>query len=509
MEKEGEMRKKSAILNILTSIFFQLVTLVCGLIVPRLIIGAYGSEVNGFANTITQFLAFITLLQAGVGPVVKSMLYRDIAKKDQNRINGIMKSAELFFRGIGLISVGYIIVICIFLPNTVGDKFDIFFSVTLIIAVSISTIAEYLFGITYMIFLQAVQKSYIVHLLSTFTKLASTIVVIIMVHFDCSIVLVKAISSLIFIIKPIMQYLYVRRRYNVETGSNIERIKIKQKWDGLAQHVAYTIHQNTDVIVLSLFSTLSNVSIYGVYNMITTEIKSLITAFSGGLEAGFGDIIAKKERKKLLSSFSKYESFYMTLVSIIYPCTLLLITPFVSVYTIGVTDANYIQGEFGVLITIAAMVYAIRQPYNSIVLAAGHFKQTKRGAIVEALVNIVLSVILVWKFGLVGVAIGTLVAMLIRSIEFIYHTNKHILRRSIFESVKKIFIVVIDTILIALIVHFIPMLEMNSYLHWIMYAIEVFAVALVVVLPFNYLLYKDDFRDLKRMMKMVARRKQD
>ena len=66
----------------------------------------------------------------------------------------------------------------------------------------------------------------------------------------------------------------------------------------------------------------------------------------------------------------------------------------------------------------------------SITLAAGHFKETRKGAWLEAFINLTLSIILVFKFGIVGVAIGTLVAMIIRTAEFMYHTSKYILKRS-------------------------------------------------------------------------------
>ena len=100
-------------------------------------------------------------------------------------------------------------------------------------------------------------------------------------------------------------------------------------------------------------------------------------------------------------------------------CAIVLIVPFISVYTKGVTDANYIRYAFGALIVISEYIWAIRLPYSSLVLAAGHFKETRKGAWVECISNIVISVLLVRAFGLIGVAIGTIVAMAIRTIEFI------------------------------------------------------------------------------------------
>ena len=80
------MRKKRAFYNLITSIVLQIVSIICGLIVPKLIIATYGSNLNGLINSITQFLSYITLLEVGFGPVILSILYKPIANKDKSKI---------------------------------------------------------------------------------------------------------------------------------------------------------------------------------------------------------------------------------------------------------------------------------------------------------------------------------------------------------------------------------------------------------------------------------------
>ena len=75
------MKNKKLIKNIIISLLQQVVTIICGLIVPKAIIEAYGSSTNGLINSITQFLTYIVIVEAGVGAVVKSLLYKPIAKK--------------------------------------------------------------------------------------------------------------------------------------------------------------------------------------------------------------------------------------------------------------------------------------------------------------------------------------------------------------------------------------------------------------------------------------------
>ena len=97
------MRKKRALKNIFFALIVQLVTIICGFIVPKMIIVYYGSEINGLINSITQFLAYITLLQSGFGAVVKSILYKPLSENDTSELANILKVTEKFFRKLALI----------------------------------------------------------------------------------------------------------------------------------------------------------------------------------------------------------------------------------------------------------------------------------------------------------------------------------------------------------------------------------------------------------------------
>ena len=115
----------------------------------------------------------------------------------------------------------------------------------------------------------------------------------------------------------------------------------------------------------------------------------------------------------------------------------ILILPFVSIYTGGVTDAQYYQPLFAILMIAGSYAYSIRHPFGCVVSAAGHYKETKIGAIVEVAINLVLSLVLVKPLGLVGVALGTFVAMSFRTIYTVWYLSKHILLRPIWRFLLK------------------------------------------------------------------------
>lgn len=82
-------RKKLLALNTSTSLFYQVTTIICGFILPRLILQSFGSEVNGLVNSITQFLAIISFLELGVGSVIQSSLYKPLAEKNNDQISKV------------------------------------------------------------------------------------------------------------------------------------------------------------------------------------------------------------------------------------------------------------------------------------------------------------------------------------------------------------------------------------------------------------------------------------
>ena len=501
------MRSKKAILNIIASLILQVVTIICGFIVPRLIIGNFGSSVNGLVTSITQFLAYITLLESGFGPVVKSILYKPIANKNKNEIERILKASEKFFRTISYIFIAYIIILCLALPMIVSNEFNTLFSLSLVIIISISTFAEYYFGMTYRLYLQAEQKTYITSIIQIATTILNTIVIVLLIYFGSTIQVVKLASALIFVLRPILQNIYVKKKYNISLKKVDSNYKIKQKWDGLAQHIAFVIHSNTDIVILTIFLNTIEVSVYSIYMLVINGVKNLVQAFTKGIDASFGDMLAKGEKDSLNSGFKIYELFYLTITTIAFIVTFQVILPFISVYTKGITDANYYRPTFAYLIVIAELFWAVRQPYNDLVKTAGHFKETKKGAWVECGVNIVLSVILVFKYGIVGVAIGTLVAMIIRTIEFMYHTSKYILDRSVWYTFKRLIIIAIEVIIVVIISSLIPSIAVTNYITWAIQAVIIAVIASIVVITINCLIYREDVKGIINIMKRIIFRK--
>lgn len=492
------MRKLLLAKNTAASLIAQITTLICGFVLPRLFLQHYGSEVNGLVNSICQFLSVIAFLELGVGAVVQSSLYKPLAEKDNQQISKVMVSANKFFQRLARILLVYVISLMIIYPFIANQNFGFIYTATLIAAISISSFAQYYFGIVNSLLLNADQRGYIQYNAQTVTIILNTIVCAIMISMNGTIQVVKLVTSLIYLARPVILQIYVNNHYAINWKIKYTQEPIKQKWNGVAQHVASVVLDGTDTIVLTVFSTLSNVSIYSVYFLVVKGVKTLFLSITNGIQALIGELWAKQELEQLKNFFGWIEWLIHTGTTYVFSCTAALIVPFIQVYTLGIRDANYIQPTFAILLTLANAMHCLRLPYNIMILAAGHYKQTQRNYIVAAILNIVVSVLTVKIWGLIGVAIGTLVAMTYQTIWLAIYDSRHFINWPLKKVIKQFLVDIISSFLIISFGSHIVLKDI-TYFNWFFMAIKVAIVALFVVFCLNSLFYRSKM--LRLMLK--------
>ena len=483
-------RGKKLALNTITSLGLQVVSVICGFILPRLILESFGSDVNGLVNSITQFLGVITLLDLGVGAVVQSALYKPLADNNTNMISKIYVSANKFFRRLAEILLVYVVLLMIFYPMLVNKSFGHMYTALLIAAICITSFAQYYFGIVNSLLLNADQRGYIQYVAQIITLILNTFACYIIIKLGASIQIVKLTTSLIFLLRPLFLVFYVKKHYSIDPKITYTDEPIKQKWNGMAQHFASYVLNGTDNIVLTMFSTLGNVSIYSVYNVVIIGVKNALLSVTNGFQSLIGEMLAKKETMKLNAFFGFVEWFLHTGTTLVFGCTGVLIVDFVRVYTYGINDADYIQPLFAVLITIANAGHCLRLPYNILILAAGHYKQTQSNYIIAMILNIVVSIATVKMWGLVGVAIGTLIAMAYQTVWMAKYDSKNIICWPFKNFLKQCGIDAITVIIASLATFKIPMLSV-SYVSWFLLAIEVFGIWLIISIVINTIFYRE------------------
>lgn len=492
------MKKKLA-KNTIASLLFQITSVTCGFILPRLILESYGTNINGLVNSITQFLTVIAFLELGVGAVVQSSLYKPLADKDNAAISKIIVSANKFFRNLARILLVYIIFLMISYTFITNTDYDWQYTALLIGAIGISSFAQYYFGMVDRLLLTADQRGYIQYNAQTVTLILNTLASVVLIKVGASIHMVKLVTSLIYLMRPVFLRYYVNKYYAVDRRITYEGEPIKQKWNGMAQHLAAVVLDSTDNIVLSVFATLADVSIYSVYHIVLYGVKNLCLSMTNGIQAVFGRFWAEQRLEELHRFFGTIEWIIHNGTVFVFGCTGVLVVPFVQVYTLGINDANYVQPLFGCVLTLAHAGHCLRLPYNMMILAGGHYKETQHNYVIAVLLNIVISVLSVRAWGLIGVALGTMAAMAYQTVWMAYYNSKNLLKWPFQKFLKQ---VIVDIIVVLTGVFLTKGMSMGAvtYLSWTFLAVKVAVVWVIVLVVYNCIFYRENVVVIKNKL---------
>lgn len=499
------MRSKKTIINTTMSLIEEIVAIICAFILPKLILSYFGSKYNGLITSITQFLSCAVLLRLGIGGATKAALYKPLSTNDKKEIDSIINATDIFMKKVGMILAILILLFACIYPFILRGEFDWFFTFSLFLIIGISTFAESFFGITYLILLQADQKLYISSIIKIISYIINVLIATILIVSGYSIHIVKLGSAIAFCIYPILMGLYVRRKYKIDRTVKPNSNAISQRWDAFWHQLTAFITENTDIVVLTTFSNVLEVSVYSVYNLVINGLKRFIVSFTNGIDAAFGNMIAKDEKEILKENVSIIEMIVYNISTLIFTSAVILILQFIEIYTKGINDVNYLRPTFAYILIAAYFFYAIRLPYQFIIHASGRFRETKKYAIVEAVLNVGLSIILVINYGLIGVAIGTFVALLYKTIVFSNYMSVNILNRSRLITLKKCIISVIEASLIIFIMRMINLPIKINYINWIVNAVITVGISSLVILIGLVIFYKNDCKKLFKKLKKLKK----
>ena len=471
----NKSRTQNAALNIVFSLLLQLVTLVKGLILPRIIIPAYGSDVNGLISSISQFLAYISLLEAGVGSIFRASLYKPLAMGDMDSVSGVINEQKRFYRKIGIIFVFYVAVLCAVYPMIAKTDAGKPYVVSLILILSVSTFTEYFFSLPYTSLLSADQLVRISYIVSIIYTLVNILVALFWVSLKADIRLIYLSMCIIGLLRPLFYTLYVKKHYKLNRKTKPNPVALAQRWNGMVHHFAYYIHTNTDSAILTVFMGTAMVSVYNVYGAVIFGVEKIITSVSSGASAGIGNLLAVNNKEQVEGPVNIFELVQGGLATVIYTITALLLVPFIRLYTVNMTDANYIQPAFGYTLILAEAIYCFRCIYSTVSTSANKFKETQLGAVLECAANLVtsLALVLIAKLGLLGVAIGTVIGMFVRYLFDVIFLSKNV----IFRPVRKAFkMLAVSAGVAALSIVFCRLLidyaSIATYAEWILSAFE-------------------------------------
>ena len=506
------MRSEQAFKNMAANLFLQIVVFISGIILPRFILQAYGSSINGMITSVNQFLTYLGLAEAGVATASVVALYTPLALGRKDEVNSILSAARKFYNRSGVLFLSLTAVLVFIYPFFISGQLDNSLVRWMIVVLAGSTLVDYFFLGKYRVLLMANQEGYVVALIQSAGTVANMVVSIGLIYAGASVLAVKAVATGVYVLRLFLVKAYAKKKYpDLDFHAQPAEGALKQKNAALFHQVVTIIVNNTDTTILTIClgsRSLLEVSVYGIYMLVVNAVNQLLTSFSNGLTAGFGEVIARREEETLKKSYSDYEYMFFLIFFVVVACMGVLLIPFISVYTIDMKDVQYVRPVIAVLFTLLVFLQNVRIPGLTIICAAGHYKETRYQAGLEAAINIVVSLALVWSMGMTGVLLGTVCSYGYRSFEIILYTNRHLIPGTAKTAFSRIIRnLVVTAVLIAAGIWLIPQ-NMTSFINWFIYAVAAGVVSVVLIVGVNYVAEPQEFKNLiLRILGIVSRKK--
>lgn len=478
---------KRGFYNIIWGVFGQVITIALGIVVPRLVLVSFGSEVNGLLNSITQIYAYFTLIEAGIGATTLQALYKPTADKDKDAINGILSATSRYYKRVALIYFGAVMVFATVYPLTVNSSLPKIWIFFIILLNGLGSVINFWIQGKYTIFLSSIGKSYVNTNLGTVSNVLTSASKIILLLMGCDVLQLQVVYFVISIIKMLFIYFYIKRNYswiNVKAEPNYSALS--QRNSVLIHQISYLIFSNTDVLLITYFLGLKEVSVYSMYLMLFTYINVFATQIYSAFNFRLGQIYNSN-----IDLYKKYhdifEVYYLSIVFIMFTMVYVFIVPFLNLYTAGVNDVNYLDYKLAFLFFAMNILSSGRNSSVMVINYAGHFKNTIKQTVIESVINVVCSLAFINIFGIYGVLMGTIAALLYRMIDMVIYSNKRLLKRSSFITFRRWILNLGISFIVIFITHKID-INSDSYFSLILSAIIIGIIIFAAFMIINSLL---------------------
>lgn len=193
--KKSSSRTSKFLHNTFFAVSYQFVVLIAGFIVPRFMLQYYGSEINGLITSITQFINYFNLVEAGLSGAAVYALYRPLAENDYKEISAVVVATKRFYMISGYLFLVLLAILAVIYPFRVHvDALNSWQISLLILILGFTGILEFFTLGKYRALLTADQKLFIISISSTLYTALNTMILIIMSIMQLNIVMVKAVS---------------------------------------------------------------------------------------------------------------------------------------------------------------------------------------------------------------------------------------------------------------------------------------------------------------------------
>lgn len=369
----------------------------------------------GINGLYSEILAMLSLTELGFGTALIVAMYKPVAENDREKILQLLDFYKRAYRVIAIVVAGVGLALLPFIQYLVkgAENLSLFDLRLYFVFYLANTVIGYFVAYKFS-YVNALQKNYIVTNISTAINFITIIVQSVAIWLTKSFFVYISVHTLILVTSKVMEVVYLNKKFPIlkekpEIQLNKEeRAPIFKEVKGLAlqQFSSVAIH-STDNIIISTLSGLgvTAVGLISNYTLITSSVLGFVVILFGSITSSFGNLVATSTTEHYRKTFLDLNFVNFWLYAFCSIAFIVLIPPFITLWL----DENYLVDTASfVLIILNCYLQGQSTLYNNVRIAKGNFNKDKWISFSQAWINLIVSVIGAYYFGLVGVYIGTI-----------------------------------------------------------------------------------------------------
>lgn len=413
-------RLNNSIRNVKYTALAQAVNFLIAFFSRRVFVLILSSEYLGLNGVFSNILSMLSLAELGLGSAICFCLYKPLFEQDQKTIKSIMLFYKKAYTIIGIFVLLAGLVVTPFLDFIVEELPDIP-NIRLIYILFVLNSALSYFFVYKKTLLIADQKQYItnvVHQAFVFAMNVLQIVFLWLTHNYFSFLLIMIVSTLgeNLLVSWLVdkKYPYLDLKHAEPLDKTTQKEVFKNIRAMIAHRVGGVIVNGTDNLIMAKCVSVVSVGLYSNYYLIKNTLVSVISLLFQSVTSSIGNLGAETEdtarKEEVFNILNFIGAWIFGFCSI---CLFVLYNPFI---TLWLGEQYLFDMKIVTIIVVNFYMLGMRQPVLTERDALGLFWYDRHKPIAESVINLVCSIPLALKFGIVGVFLGTLISTVTTSL---------------------------------------------------------------------------------------------
>lgn len=393
--------------DVIVNLIITLTLAILGFVINKVFAEKLGAESLGVFKLFTQMIAYLSLAEMGLATASSYALYKPLAEQDYKKVSTIFSTLHSFYIRISLVVFLLGIAAMFMLPHLIESTIK---NVNIIwLFFVINTALSYTFA-RFSILLTADGSFGAVRLIQGGSRiLVSFLQILSLIYFESF-----YIFSFLMVTQNILSFYFLKKKFE-RTYTEVHLTKDRES--GIFRNMYHLMFHtigglvvfNTDFIVLAKFTTLETVAVYASYIMICNLIMTFVNIIFPVLSPIVGSAIATNDASESYSMWKRINFFFFIFAILLCVPSFYLINPFVEIWM----GKDYLLEMPVVLALVINLFLSITRLSISLIRNGAGIFNDIYNPIIEAGINLTVSIILVQKIGVLGVIVGTICSSVI------------------------------------------------------------------------------------------------